>query len=370
MTSAERAPLLLHSLAEFSELLSGILDTVRPSHIVEIGSEEAAFSKTLVSWTTSHGATIDTIEPLPTPGLLALAASTQALTVHEGLSVDVLPGLAPADLYVIDGDHNYFTVHEELRLAAAAHGGDGGFVAILHDVGWPCGRRDQYYAPDTIPEAHRHELTYDEGVAPGVNGTVPGGFHGAGEFAVATHEGGPANGVLTAVEDFMAEHSGWELSIIPVVFGVGVLYRSDNPAAGALRSLLAPVDRNPLLERLEANRLALYLHVLHLQDEIARVDRDLSALVDDAHAELSATRAELHALRVHHSDVVADRADAAARLAEVRANASRLHSALDEVVRSRAFPAAELVSKLRSAVTGQPGLSRRRLRQLLDECQP
>jgi hypothetical protein len=35
---------------------------------------------------------------------------------------------------------------------------------------------------------------------------VPGrGFRGRGRFAFAVHAGGPGNGVLTAVEDFIAE---------------------------------------------------------------------------------------------------------------------------------------------------------------------
>ena len=37
---------------------------------------------------------------------------------HRGLSIDVLPDLPPVDAALIDGDHNYYTVSNELRLLA------------------------------------------------------------------------------------------------------------------------------------------------------------------------------------------------------------------------------------------------------------
>ncbi len=39
-------------------------------------------------------------------------------------------------------------------------------VLILHDVGWPYGRRDLYYTPETIPEEFRQP--YEQaGMLPG-----------------------------------------------------------------------------------------------------------------------------------------------------------------------------------------------------------
>ncbi|MBL7373602.1 class I SAM-dependent methyltransferase, partial [Escherichia coli] len=73
-------------------------------------------------------------------------------------------------------------------------------LALMHDVSWPCARRDCYYAPDRIPEEHRHPHSFDGGVSLGQPDCLPNrGFRGAGSFAWALHEGGPRNGVLTAV---------------------------------------------------------------------------------------------------------------------------------------------------------------------------
>ena len=51
-----------------------------------------------------------------------------------------------------------------------------------------------------------------------------GGFRGEGAFAYALEEGGERNGVLTAVEDFLAGRDDLELRRIPAIFGVGVVF--------------------------------------------------------------------------------------------------------------------------------------------------
>ena len=68
---------------------------------------------------------------------------------HLGISHDVLPTLAPADVALVDGDHNWFTVYHELKMLAttARDAGAALPVLVLHDVCWPYGRRDLYYEP-------------------------------------------------------------------------------------------------------------------------------------------------------------------------------------------------------------------------------
>ena len=43
--------------------------------------------------------------------------------------------------------------------------------------------------------------------------------------------------------------------MVPVFFGLGVAWHRDAPWSGALAGILDPWDRNPILERLEANRV-------------------------------------------------------------------------------------------------------------------
>jgi hypothetical protein len=70
--------------------------------------------------------------------------------------------------------------------------------------------------------------------------------------------------VLTAVEDFVGEHGGLRLAVVPAFFGLGVVWAERAPWSGELEALLAHWDRNPVLERLEANR-ALHLASSHFQ---------------------------------------------------------------------------------------------------------
>ena len=53
---------------------------------------------------------------------------------------------------IIDGDHNYFTVSEELRLIGERAPGAELPLLLFHDVCWPHGRRDDYFDAELIPE--------------------------------------------------------------------------------------------------------------------------------------------------------------------------------------------------------------------------
>jgi hypothetical protein len=104
---------------------------------------------------------------------------------------------------------------------------------------------------------------------------------------VAAREGGPRNGVLTAVEDFVEARDGLALAIVPTFFGLGIVWHQDVPYAGALAEFLGPFDRNPVLERMEANRV-MHLASMHSQavqsmlqgQKIARQDALLRRLLD------------------------------------------------------------------------------------------
>jgi hypothetical protein len=73
-----------------------------------------------------------------------------------------------------------------------------------------------------------------------------------------------------------------------------------------VRAVLAPFADNPLLARLESNRLLLYLHLIDAQDEDVkrrRLDADRSVKLE---SELDAARAEVavvrEALRQAHAE--------------------------------------------------------------------
>ena len=63
--------------------------------------------------------------------------------------------------------------------------------------------------------------------------------------------------MLTAVEDFMrGARTGLRFALVPAFFGLGVLWPEEAPWADAIVRDRRALDRNPLLERLEATRVA------------------------------------------------------------------------------------------------------------------
>ena len=301
-------PLLLHSLLEHRDLVFGCLEAASPRRIVEIGSETGGFTKALVEWAGECGAQVATVEPIPTHEIRRLADANELFTLVEGRSPEALSEAGAADAYVIDGDHNHWTVSHELSYAF----GQGAPLAILHDVGWPCARRDQYYSVESLPPEAVHPHSFDKGRWPDESELVEGGFRGAGQFAVALDEGGARNGVLTAVEDFVSGRPELRFRTLAPIFGVGFVYSREAPYARELDRLLEPWDGNPLLERLERNRVRLYAEVLRLQDELGKQRVRHNRVVLDYEDRLMAARAELDALRLERARLRAEVDGAAA----------------------------------------------------------
>jgi hypothetical protein len=241
------------SLASLAEIVLSCLDAVAPESVVEIGAEGGKFTSELLDWAEGSGVKITAIEPDPPRELLALGEAHPELEVLRETSIEALGRLPPVDAVIIDGDHNYYTVGEELRLIAEKAGDDNLPLLVFHDVCWPHARRDAYYEPERIPAEHRQPLARDATVAPGEPGLASSGFRYAWW---AVREGGPRNGVLTAIEDFTDERQGLRLAVIPAFFGLGLIWPEDAPFAEAVAEIVTSWDRNPVLERLEADRIA------------------------------------------------------------------------------------------------------------------
>jgi hypothetical protein len=261
------AELLLHSLSEFGEIVLGVLEAAGARKVVEVGSEYGSMTRLLAAYAAEREGTLTAIDPAPSPEARTLFEESPAAELIERPSLEVLGDLG-ADAYLVDGDHNYYTVLMESRLIWEATRRAGRpFLAFYHDVGWPWGRRDLYYDPERIPVEHRHPFTWDRGVVPGEPGVVDGGFRGEGGWACALTEGGPKNGVLSAIEDFVPGKEGSLLwAAIPAVFGLGVLFERNAPWSETVQAFLLPYHENPLLARLEQNRLECYLRVIEWQD--------------------------------------------------------------------------------------------------------
>jgi len=239
--------------------------------IYEIGSQFGGLTQRLLDYCLEDGAVAHVIDPAPAFDVEAWRKHYgDAFVFHQQLSLQVLGRIPAPNLVLIDGDHNWYTVVNELRLLEKqAEGEDGSLPVIaLHDVGWPYARRDMYYDPETIPLEHRHKYER-RAIRPDNASLTDDGLNG--DLCNAVHEGGEHNGVMTAVEDFLAESAArWTVEAVPGFHGLGLLVP------------LARLEREPSLERAVArwrDPAALRAHIQALEaDRIAHVLRHFRAL--------------------------------------------------------------------------------------------
>lgn len=317
------------SLRNLADVIFPALEAIGARSVLEVGASHGDFTRELLEWGARSGAQIAAVDPSPAPELLALAERHPELELIRQTSDEALRRQPRAEAIIVDGDHNYHAVSRDLALIAERSAGTRMPLVLLHDLGWPHGRRDRYYDPERIPAEDRQPLAHDAHLDPRDPGIADGGFHFE---CVAEREGGPRNGVRTAVEDFVEGKEGVRLAIVPAFFGLGVLWNADAPWADAVAALIAPWDRNPLLERLEANRVL--------------------KLVDWAR-----TNQTLHA----------ERTRSARELAEERRRRTRQEQVLRTQLGARAFAWGERLSQLRQG--GRPVFSRAEIRRVLDDAE-
>lgn len=305
-----------YSLGNFFEIWAACFDAAGVRSVVEVGAERGRLTQELLKWASPSGARVVAIEPDPISDLVELVEEHPDLEVIEETSLEALARIPIPDAVVLDGDHNYYTLSNELRLIAD-RAPDGQIpLLVFHDVCWPLARRDQYAAPDRIPPEHRHPYGEDIKLVPGNSGTAERGL--PFEWG-ALEEGGPRNGVMTAIEDFMGEHEGLRLAVIPIFFGCGLLWPERAPWSDEVAEITEPWDRNPILERVEQARVVQLVQRHSREQEI-----------DD-------------------------------RFEYTR----RLEEAVRRILASRAFGALESLSRLRRG--GKPAFSREELSRLLAE---
>lgn len=217
-----------------------IFETAQPRKIMEIGAEYGWNTRQILSYCRATGAHADIIDPAPMPALreeLAKFGPTEYRFLALK-SLAAIPQLESPDIALIDGDHNWATVFGELNLLTARAEQNGKLppIVLCHDAAWPYARRDMYYNPDDLDGFQRHPFSY-KGMLPDQSELTEAGVNGW--LANATHEGGPRNGVLTAIEDFVASSSGeWSLRKLPFFNGLAIVV----PAQRMTDKLQAVID--------------------------------------------------------------------------------------------------------------------------------
>lgn len=255
---------MLVSMTAFWVVIKELLNIIKSPGLVEIGGNQGELTQKLCDWAKPYQAYVHVIETQPPDALKQVMEQYPFARLHVGLSLEILPILEKATCFIIDGDHNYYTVYNELKLITQYHKPD---LILLHDIGWPWGRRDLYYDVKTIPDDYRHDYITDPdlGIVPGNQGVLPqkGLRSNKGRFAFAKMEGGPRNGVLTAVQDFLSENPDYQLFSVDCVFGLGVLVPRNASYYAQIANALNRYVANPLITLLEQDRLHAFINIFN-----------------------------------------------------------------------------------------------------------
>jgi len=268
--------------------LEKIVNVFDPTSVCEVGSERGLTSQLLVE-------KFKGIEKIyivdPSISDVLKQNKTEYTSLHEETSLEFLARGLDIDLYFLDGDHNYYTVLNELRLIEKNRKDASKKMILLHDVSWFCGRRDQYYNPDLIPEKLEY---YDSGaICLESASNVKYGFRLDKHFAVAKKYGGEHNGVLTAIEDFIEQSSlPWKFKYIPSLWGLGFLWLEEGLDAQQNLDIAKIIDTLDDLKEffgiLEANRLRLLQGLNEWQGAADEKEKEIERL--------SCERDELYAI--------------------------------------------------------------------------
>ena len=217
----------------WESFIDPLLEATGPKHhIVEIGSSSGVNTKNILSYCKKSDSKCTVIDPLEIGNIDDIRNDLKVYgTQIKGLSLDVLESTSPGSSYLIDGDHNYYTVINECRaILAIAQKNRGKFpIVFFHDVDWPYARRDLYYNKSTIPQ-NEAQPSGTGGLFPGVREQVKNEGLNAGQDN-ALVEGGPKNGVLTGIEDFITENRTTYQFVffkLPSFHGLGVLIDKKN----------------------------------------------------------------------------------------------------------------------------------------------
>ncbi|MEM1110522.1 MAG: class I SAM-dependent methyltransferase [Pseudomonadota bacterium] len=241
-------------------VLRPLVEAIEGRVILEIGAEFGKSTQVLINYVREVEGHLHCIDPVPIFDAEGLKRdNADVLTFYQDLSLNVLADIHPVDVAMVDGDHNWYTVYNELKMIEAAHGHDALRQPLLfcHDIGWPYGRRDLYYDPSTLPAEFVNEHAR-EGILPNRDELVPGRGMNL-DLLNARRLGGPRNGVLTGVEDYMAESAlNFRFLELPFFYGLGILITEERLAAN--EALRAEVEK---LEKALAGRelLALSEHL-------------------------------------------------------------------------------------------------------------
>lgn len=282
-------------IALWGEIIRPLAKAVGGTRILEIGAEYGLSTQALLNYVRQVNGHLHCIDPAPVfDGDELLAQHPGWLTFYKETSLNVIPLIPEVDVALVDGDHNWYTVYNELKLIEARHGHDPEKLPLIfvHDIGWPYGRRDLYYDPASIPKEFLKPYA-QQGIGRSKKELLPEGGLNA-DMWNARMEGGERNGVLTAVEDYIKQSSlDLEFLNLPLYFGLGIIIskariRSNPALAAEVKQLYQLLQGEKLITITEKLRINLAMIIQKMQRQlfasqgrVQELERELAQLRGD-----------------------------------------------------------------------------------------
>lgn len=249
----------LYSMVNWAPIYVPLLDSLRPNRIVEIGSENGDNTMVLGQYCISNSIELHVVDTYPI--INNELAKSKLINYHNCRSIDFIKNFQGAEVYFIDGDHNYHTLSEELKLIEEADSNKMPLLLLIHDTGWPNGSRDSFYDLNTI-EGEIPEHCDKNGPLPWKNYLDKRGF-GAGLVSFALKEGGKNNGLRAAIKEFISLRKEWKYSFFSPFYGLCFLcknYKLSLPFSKYFTKIIDAMETvEPIFATLEWNRLLLYI---------------------------------------------------------------------------------------------------------------
>ena len=255
----------------WESIIRPLFDEIKPNHIVEIGAEKGLNTLNILEYCRENNSKLTSIDPLPQFDIDYVKRKySENFTIYEDLSLNCLSEVENFDVILIDGDHNWYTVFNELNVINSKFQENKFPFVILHDVSWPYGRRDMYYNPDTIPFEFLNPYK-KLGIYPNKTELVNGGLNNNLYNAISDNT--PKNGVFTALEDFI-NSSGINISYykIDLLNGLAIVFYNSKSNNDLIKNIINNSDIMQIAENYHNN--------LHIEKNklITNLNKDVSEL--------------------------------------------------------------------------------------------
>ena len=255
------------------------LKAISAKNIVEIGSDNGYGTKNLIKYCEDVQGTITSIDPFPKYNYEEWEKEHEGIfKLYTDLSLNRLPLLKDYDAILVDGDHNWYTVYNELKIIENAFKNEELPLIFLHDIDWPYARRDLYYNPDNIPVGYRQ--AYDKkGMLPNeLNLVDNGGLND--HLNNSIYANNPKNGVRTAIDDFIKEFSNKDaigFANVPGFFGLGIIYNKKKHA-NILDIINSELIKQNVIHKVEEERIDFIIQCKDLKKSCLEKNRQIGEL--------------------------------------------------------------------------------------------